>query len=145
MLLVTAVILGISYEQSSDFESTLRFFVAFLSSTAVLAILALALNLQWGYTGVFNFGVAGFFLVGAYTGGLITKEPDNLPTVEYIGGFGPTSTSPPSWRRTSGSRSSWRILVAGAICGALAFVLGDADAAAHAKTTWRSPRSASPN
>jgi branched-chain amino acid transport system permease protein len=124
VFLVTAVILGISYEQSNDFENTLRFFIAFLSSTAVLAILALALNLQWGYTGVFNFGVAGFFLVGAYTGGLITKDPDNLPTVEYIGGFGPDLDIAPFLATDQWFPFLVAVLVAGAICGALAFVLG---------------------
>lgn len=124
VLLVTFVILGISYEQSNDFENTLRFFVAFLSSAAVLAIFALALNLQWGYTGVFNFGVAGFFLVGAYTGGLITKEPDNLPTVEYIGGFGPDLDIAPFLATDQWLPFLVAILVAGVICGALAFVLG---------------------
>jgi branched-chain amino acid transport system permease protein len=124
VFLVTAVILGISYEQSNDFESTLRFFVAFLSSTAVLAIFALALNLQWGYTGVFNFGVAGFFLVGAYTGGLITKEPDNLPTVDYIGGFGPDLDIAPFLATDQWFPFLVAIVVAGVICGALAFILG---------------------
>jgi len=124
VFLVTAVILGISYEQSRDFENTLRFFVAFLSSTAVLAILALALNLQWGYTGVFNFGVAGFFLVGAYTGGLITKDPDNLPTVEYIGGFGSDLDIAPFLATDQWFPFLVALLAAGVICGALAFVLG---------------------
>jgi branched-chain amino acid transport system permease protein len=124
VFLVTAVILGISYEQSNDFESTLRFFVAFLSSTAVLAIFALALNLQWGYTGVFNFGVAGFFLVGAYTGGLITKDPDNLPTVDYIGGFGPDLDIAPFLATDQWFPFLVAIVVAGVICGALAFILG---------------------
>lgn len=124
VFLVTALILGISFEQSNDFENTLRFYVAFLSSTAVLAVFALALNLQWGYTGVFNFGVAGFFLVGAYTGGLITKEPDNLPTVEYIGGFGPDLDIAPFLATDQWFPFLVAILVAGVICGALAFVLG---------------------
>ncbi len=35
-------------------------------------ILALALNLQWGLTGMVNFGIAGFFGMGAYTSGLLT-------------------------------------------------------------------------
>ncbi len=124
VFLVTTVILGVSYEQSNDFESTLRFFVAFLSSTAVLAIFALALNLQWGYTGVFNFGVAGFFLVGAYTGGLITKDPDNLQAVEYIGGFGPDLDIAPFLATDQWFPFLVAIAIAGAICGVLALILG---------------------
>ena len=41
--------------------------VGFLTTVAIFAIVALALNLQWGYTGIFNFGVVAFFMVGAYT------------------------------------------------------------------------------
>ncbi len=37
-------------------------------------ILALALNLQWGMTGMVNFGIAGFYAVGAYTSGLLTTD-----------------------------------------------------------------------
>jgi branched-chain amino acid transport system permease protein len=124
VFLVTAVILGISYEQSGDFENTLRFFVAFLSTTAVLAVFALALNLQWGYTGVFNFGVAGFFLVGAYTGALVVKEPDNLPTVDYIGGFGPDLDILPFLATDQWFPFLVALVAAGAVCGALAFILG---------------------
>ena len=37
-------------------------------------ILALALNLQWGMTGMVNFGIAGFYALGAYTSGLLTTK-----------------------------------------------------------------------
>lgn len=37
-------------------------------------ILALALNLQWGITGMVNFGVAGFYALGAYTSGLLAVK-----------------------------------------------------------------------
>lgn len=33
----------------------------------IYALLALGLNIQWGFTGLFNAGIAGFFAVGAYT------------------------------------------------------------------------------
>ena len=37
-------------------------------------ILALALNLQWGMTGMVNFGIAGFYGAGAYTSGLLAVK-----------------------------------------------------------------------
>jgi len=37
----------------------------------VFAIVCLGLNLQWGYTGLFNIGVSGFYLVGAYAFALL--------------------------------------------------------------------------
>lgn len=49
--------------------------VGFLTTVGIFGIVALALNLQWGYTGVFNFGVVAFFMIGAYTSALLTLEP----------------------------------------------------------------------
>jgi branched-chain amino acid transport system permease protein len=48
--------------------------VGFLTTAAIFGILALALDLQWGYTGVFNFGIAAFMMVGAYTSALLTVD-----------------------------------------------------------------------
>ncbi|MGQ7848161.1 branched-chain amino acid ABC transporter permease [Granulosicoccus sp. 3-233] len=51
---------------------------AYLVSMATYAgffmILALALNLQWGLTGMVNFGIAGFYALGAYTSGLLSAK-----------------------------------------------------------------------
>ncbi len=44
----------------------------FLVFATVFAIICLGLNLQWGFTGLFNVGVAGFVAVGAYTSALLT-------------------------------------------------------------------------
>jgi branched-chain amino acid transport system permease protein len=38
----------------------------------IYALLALGLNLQYGYTGLINFGVVGFFAIGAYTSALLS-------------------------------------------------------------------------
>jgi branched-chain amino acid transport system permease protein len=43
---------------------------------AVYAMAVLALNLHWGYTGLFNIGVAGFMAVGAYAYAVLTAAPD---------------------------------------------------------------------
>jgi branched-chain amino acid transport system permease protein len=58
--------------------------VFFLTFAAIFAVIVLGLNLQWGYTGLFNVGVAGFVAVGAYTSAILTAPdyPDSL------GGFG---------------------------------------------------------
>ncbi|MBV0922927.1 branched-chain amino acid ABC transporter permease [Halomicroarcula limicola] len=62
----------------------------FVGSVTVLigayALLTLALNLQWGYTGLFNIGVAGFMAVGAYTTAILTA-PAN-PGAGGVPGFG---------------------------------------------------------
>ena len=56
------------------------------SSTMALtyAIICLGLNLQWGQTGLFNVGVAGFVAIGAYASALLTT-PD---APDRLGGFG---------------------------------------------------------
>ena len=42
------------------------------TSAGVYGIFALGLNLQWGFTGLINFGVVGFMTLGAYTTVLLT-------------------------------------------------------------------------
>jgi len=53
-----------------------------LQSVTLLALvyvmLALALNLQWGYAGLLNLGVAGFMAVGVYTMALLSLPADGL-------------------------------------------------------------------
>lgn len=41
-------------------------------STATFALFALGLNLQWGFTGLINFGHIAFMTLGAYTTVLLT-------------------------------------------------------------------------
>jgi len=51
--------------------------VTFLS--AVYALAVLALNIQWGYAGLFNIGVAGFMAVGAYSVAILSGSPGGTP------------------------------------------------------------------
>ena len=44
----------------------------FLSIALINALVCLGLNLQWGQTGLFNVGVAGFVAIGAYVSALLT-------------------------------------------------------------------------
>ncbi|MFW5949182.1 MAG: branched-chain amino acid ABC transporter permease [Halolamina sp.] len=46
---------------------------------AVYALLALALNLHWGYTGLFNIGIAGFMAVGVYSMSILAAPPTGSP------------------------------------------------------------------
>lgn len=55
----------------------------FLTTALIFSLITLGLNLQWGLTGLFNVGVAGFVAIGAYTSALLTT-PD---TVGRFGGF----------------------------------------------------------
>jgi len=44
----------------------------FLSIALINALVCLGLNLQWGQTGLFNVGIAGFVAIGAYVSALLT-------------------------------------------------------------------------
>ena len=55
----------------------------FLTVALSYAIICLGLNVQWGQTGLFNVGVAGFVGIGAYASALLTT-PD---APERAGGF----------------------------------------------------------
>lgn len=54
---------------------------------AAYAMAGLALNLHWGYTGLFNVGVAGFMAVGVYVMGIATApvNPTNPTVVPGLG------------------------------------------------------------
>lgn len=89
IIVITFLVLFIPYERSGgDTDGTFSFFVSFLTLVAIYAIFTLGLNIQWGYTGVFNFGVLGFFMLGAYTAAIITKSPAQGNFTSYIGGWG---------------------------------------------------------
>jgi branched-chain amino acid transport system permease protein len=55
----------------------------FLVTALTYGIICLGLNVQWGQTGLFNVGVAGFVAIGAYTSALLTT-PD---AAGRFGGF----------------------------------------------------------
>ena len=58
--------------------------IFFLIQTGIFAIMALGLNIQWGFTGLFNVGIAGFYAIGAYSSAILTT-PANP---DHFGGFG---------------------------------------------------------
>lgn len=61
----------------------INYLSSYLVMGCIYAIMALALNLQWGYTGLMNFGIGAFYMVGAYTSAILC----GLPSSEHLGGF----------------------------------------------------------
>lgn len=58
---------------------TMSYVVSFTTMAGIYAVLTLGLNCQWGYTGHLNFGIAGFFAIGAFTTALFTTaEPTGI-------------------------------------------------------------------
>lgn len=68
-----------------DFLSLLSFFTFFLIFASFYSVASLGLNMQWGFTGLFNVGVVGFFAIGAYASAILTGP--NYPDT-FLGGFG---------------------------------------------------------
>ncbi len=60
------------------------YLVFFLCMVLILGIVTMGLNLQWGYTGLFNAGVVGFYAVGGYAHAIVTAAPQT----GFIGNFG---------------------------------------------------------
>jgi branched-chain amino acid transport system permease protein len=87
-----------------DVITYLAFFLAIALS---YGIICLGLNVQWGQTGLFNVGVAGFVATGAYVSALLTT-PD---AAQRLGGF--------DW-------PIWGGWIAGAFAAAVASVLAGA-------------------
>lgn len=88
-MVITPVLLSRNY--TSGMLTNIGFYV---SLSIIYAILALSFNLQWGYTGLFNAGIAGFFLIGAYVAAFAITAPSppiviaGVPVYPgHIGGF----------------------------------------------------------
>ena len=62
----------------------LSFVIFFFIICSFYIISSLGLNIQYGFTGMFNVGIAGFFAVGAYTSAILTG-PEYADTI--FGGF----------------------------------------------------------
>lgn len=64
-------------------EGLIAYAIFFITLVGIYALLSLGLNVQWGYTGMLNIGIAAFFAVGAYTSAILTTGPSG----GHLGGF----------------------------------------------------------
>jgi branched-chain amino acid transport system permease protein len=80
--ILTGMFLGFSVRGQINSIAVLTFYIA------VFALLALALNLHWGYTGLFNIGIVGFMAIGIYTMAIVSKAPLFAAETGRSGGFG---------------------------------------------------------
>ena len=65
-------------------EAALLYLATMFTLAGIYACVSLGLNLQWGLTGLMNFGALGFLAVGAYTAALLTAPE----SAQHLGGFG---------------------------------------------------------
>ena len=97
--------------------------VGFAIMAGIYAVFALGLNVHWGYIGLFNIGIAGFFALGAYTTALLTTQPPDPTLFEdfVFGGnwseMGFLDLGVDAWFFLG-------LIAAGAVCGIVALGIG---------------------
>jgi len=107
-----------------DISGIIGYLVGFAIMAAIYGVFSLGLNVHWGYTGLFNIGIAGFFALGAYTTALLTTAPpDPLMFEDFI--FG--GNLPAFLGIFNLGIDLWFIvalLAAGVVCGLVAMIIG---------------------
>jgi len=91
----------------------IAYLVSLIIMAGIYAVFTLGLNIQWGYTGLFNIGIAGFFCIGAYTSALITTPMPSGIYAHYV-------------HQIFGLNLPFifGIIGAAAVCGLIAFFIG---------------------
>ena len=68
-------------------DSILYFLIGFLIMSGIYSVFSVGLNIHWGHTGLFNIGIASFFLLGSYAAAIISSPPPSLEKYEdYLWG-----------------------------------------------------------
>ncbi len=91
----------------------IAYLVSFAVMAGIYAVFCLGLNVQWGYTGLFNIGIAGFFCIGAYVSALITSPKHTGVYAQYVQQIMALDLPFPLG-----------LVAAGFICGIIAFLIG---------------------
>lgn len=65
------------------------YIIKILERSVIYAVVAVAMNLMNGFTGLFSLGQAGFMALGAYTVGILTIPVEARANVYYISGIAP--------------------------------------------------------
>lgn len=94
-------------------QGILSYFTHFAIMAGIYSIFCLGLNIHWGYTGLFNIGIAGFFCIGAYTSALITISPPTGVYANYVSQVLALDLPFPIG-----------VIGAGLVCGIIAFLIG---------------------
>ena len=101
----------------------LSYLAGFVIFAGIYSVFALGLNVHWGFTGLFNIGIAGFFALGAYTTALLTTQPPDPALFEDFK-FGGNMAE--IWFLNLGI-DLWFFLgigAAAAVCGVVALIIG---------------------
>ncbi len=121
---VTLLLVGLPLQRTESVASVVTFLAPTLATMAIFSVICIGLNIQWGYTGIFNFGVAAFFMIGAYTAAIITKAPADGEFATYVGGFGDALSAVPLPGAGEWLPFLIAVLAASGISALLALLLG---------------------
>ena len=106
-----------------DIGGIFDYLIGFAIMAMIYAIFALGLNVHWGFTGLFNIGIAGFFALGAYTTALLTSpSPDPEQFEDFVFGGNLAQHGLLDW-----GIDAWFFLgiaAAAAVCGVVALIIG---------------------
>ena len=106
-----------------DIGGVIDYLVGFAIMAMIYAIFTLGLNVHWGFTGLFNIGIAGFFALGAYTSALLTSPPPDPEQFEdFVFGGDLAHYGFLDW-----GIDAWFFLgiaAAAAVCGIVALMIG---------------------
>lgn len=91
--------------------------VQILNLIAVNIILALSLNLIYGFTGMFSLGHAGFMAIGAYVCSILILSPDQKDTLFIIGGAA-------QWVQDAHAPFVLAVLAGGLVAALFGFLIG---------------------
>jgi branched-chain amino acid transport system permease protein len=86
LIAIYAVYIGVGMALGFEIRGQLNSIATLTFYIGVFGLLALALNLHWGYTGLFNIGIVGFMAIGIYTMAVVSKPA--AETASQIGGLG---------------------------------------------------------
>ncbi len=73
----------------------------FLTTALIFSLISLGLNLQWGLTGLFNVGVAGFVAIGAYVSPSLLGTWKATDKLSFYAQWAQAFTAPTPVARTS--------------------------------------------
>lgn len=85
IVLIAAGIGILAYLQGN--RAQYSYAIAILERSAIYAVVAVAMNLLNGFTGLFSLGQAGFMALGAYTVGILTIPVEMRESVYYMNGI----------------------------------------------------------
>lgn len=87
ILLAAAAVALLAYFQGDTSKHS--YAISIIERSAIYAVVAVAMNLLNGFTGLFSLGQAGFMALGAYVTAVLTIPVTARPNVYYMNGIAP--------------------------------------------------------